>query len=253
MRFRPCIDLKDGAVVQIVGGTLAADGSAQVNFKSDRSSADFADIYRRDNLSGGHVICLGPGNQPAALQALAAWPGGMQIGGGITPENAEEYLEAGASHVIVTSYVFSSGQLDAQRLDRMLAAVGREKLILDLSCRRRNDDFWIVTDSWQNFTELKLDAGTLGQLSESCAEFLVHGVDVEGLQAGIDDQLVVLLGKDSPIPVTYAGGARDLSDFEKVKKIGRNKVDLTIGSALDIFGGQTLYSEVVEWHNRQQV
>ncbi len=253
MRFRPCIDLKDGAVVQIVGGTLAANGSAQVNFKSDRSPADFAKIYRHDKLSGGHVICLGPGNQEAALQALAAWPGGLQIGGGITPENAEEYLQAGASHVIVTSYVFSSGQLDAQRLARMVSAVGREKLVLDLSCRRRDKAFWIVTDRWQNFTKLQLDSGTLQQLAESCAEFLVHGVDVEGLQAGIDDQLVALLGQDSPIPVTYAGGARNLSDFEQVKKIGCNKVDLTIGSALDIFGGETLYSDVVDWHNRQQI
>jgi len=182
-----------------------------------------------------------------AVSALQAYPGGLQIGGGITPENAADYLNAGASHVIVTSYVFRDGSLDAERLQEMLSAVGRDRLVLDLSCRRRDDDFYIVTDRWQNFTREVVNGETLDKLALSCDEFLVHGVDMEGKQAGIEADLIELLGNWSPIPVTYAGGATTLLDLDRVNELGVGRVDLTIGSALDIFGGDVPYQDVVAW------
>ena len=252
MKFRPCIDLHHGKVVQIVGGSLdeADRSSLRTNFSTDKSSADYARLYQESNLSGGHVIALGGGNQDAALSALQAWPGGMQYGGGVTPDNAGLYLKAGASHVIVTSYVFSAGRIDAEKLARLVHKVGREHLVLDLSCRKRGDDFYIVTDRWQTFTDEKINAGLLGRLSDSCAEFLVHGVDVEGLRQGIQEELIMLLAEHSPCPVTYAGGVNKLGDLDRVKRIGRNRVDLTIGSALDIFGGDVAFKDVLEWQGR---
>jgi phosphoribosylformimino-5-aminoimidazole carboxamide ribotide isomerase len=253
MRFRPCIDLRNGKVVQIVGGTLEGAAEALVtNFETERAPADYARMYQADSLTGGHVIALGPGNREAALQALRAFPGGMQVGGGITPDNAQEYLDAGASHVIVTSYVFRDGRVDAERLQQMLDAVGRARLVLDLSCRKRGDSYWVVTDRWQRFSEVAITPETLAQLADACAEFLVHGVDVEGLRLGIDATLVELLGVHSPIRVTYAGGARTLADLELVKARGHGRVDLSIGSALDIFGGDVSYQEVVAWQRRQE-
>jgi len=254
MRFRPCIDLRNGRVVQIVGGTLGDAPEALVtNFETERAPADYARIYQADNLTGGHVIALGPGNHEAALAALRAFPGGMQMGGGITPDNARAYLDAGASHVIVTSYVFRDGRVDAERLQQLIDTVGRERLVLDLSCRKRGEAYWVVTDRWQRFSELAITPETLAQLADSCVEFLVHGVDVEGLRLGIDATLVELLGAHSPIPVTYAGGARTLADLELVKQRGRGRVDLSIGSALDIFGGDLPYRAVVDWQRRQEL
>jgi phosphoribosylformimino-5-aminoimidazole carboxamide ribotide isomerase len=253
MRFRPCIDLRDGKVVQIVGGTLSGQpGEVVTNFETERSPAEFAGMYRDDGLPGGHVIMLGPGNQAAAIAALRAFPGGMQAGGGIAPDNAREYLDAGASHVIVTSYVFRDGRLDAERLRALVDAVGRERLVLDLSCRRRDDAYWVVTDRWQRFSELQIARETLERLASTCAEFLVHGVDVEGRRLGIDAALVERLGEWSPIPVTYAGGARALADLDLVRERGGGRVDLSIGSALDIFGGDVPYQSVVAWQRRQQ-
>jgi phosphoribosylformimino-5-aminoimidazole carboxamide ribotide isomerase len=249
MRFRPCIDLRDGRVVQIVGGTLddAAAEEAVVNFETERLPAEFARLYQQDDLTGGHVIALGPGNRDAMISALEAFPGGLQAGGGVTAENAGEHLDAGASHVIVTSYVFSAGQVDMDRLGRLVAAVGRERLVLDLSCRKRGSDFWVVTDRWQRFTDVSVNAETLGRLAEYCDEFLVHGVDVEGKMLGVQAELVELLGEHSPLPVTYAGGANALSDLARVNELGQGRVDLTIGSALDIFGGAVAYRDVVNW------
>ncbi len=254
MRFRPCIDLRNGRVVQIVGSSLK-DGDhsdAVTNFETERSPADYARMYQADRLTGGHVIALGPGNQQAALTALAAYPGGLQMGGGITPDNARHYLEAGASHIIVTSYVFRDGAVDLERLKELAAIVGKERLVLDLSCRRRNNDFWVVTNRWQQFTEVRISPQTLAWLSDYCAEFLVHGVDVEGTRVGIDETLVKNLGEWAPIPVTYAGGAKTLADLDRVEALGRGKVDLTIGSALDIFGGEVKYRDVVAWQRQQK-
>lgn len=252
MRFRPCIDLMDGRVVQIVGGTLRTGHEATLNFASDLAPATYAARYQRDNLPGGHVIALGSGNRDAALEALAAYPGGLHIGGGVTAANAMAYIDAGASHVIVTSYVFRDGNIDLDRLHELVAAVGKERLVLDLSCRRRGDAFWIVTDRWQRFSDVAVNAATLTWLGGFCDEFLVHGVDVEGLRTGIDAELVALLGAHSPLPVTYAGGARTLEDLELVKQLGQGRVDLTIGSALDIFGGDVRYADVVAWQREQE-
>ena len=222
MRFRPCIDLKNGQVVQIVGGSLRDEDQqgTVTNFATDRDAAEYARLYQQDRLKGGHVIALGPGNQSAALAALRAYPGGLQMGGGITPANAGLYLDAGASHVIVTSYLFRDGVLDAARLAELVATVGRARLVIDLSCRRRDGDYWVVTDRWQRFTELRVDAQTLAALADHCAEFLVHGVDVEGMRLGIEADLVALLGAHSPLPVTYAGGAKALADLDLVNDVG---------------------------------
>ncbi len=249
MRFRPCIDLREGRVVQIIGSSLIDKNSEtlKTNFETDRSPGYFAKMYKDDNLPGGHVISLGPGNEEAALSALRAFPGGLHIGGGITPQNAITYLDAGASHVIVTSYVFSNGRIDMEKLKLLQGAVGKNRLVLDLSCRKKGSDFWIVTDRWQKFTDEIISLEILNQLAEHCDEFLVHGVDVEGKMEGIQTELIEVLGKNSPIPVTYAGGVKALSDLDLVKEVGRNRVDLTIGSALDIFGGTVPYRSVVEW------
>ena len=252
MRFRPCIDLRGGRVVQIVGSSLRDDGIPVTNFETEHSPALFARRYREDRLPGGHVIALGPGNREAALEALQAFPGGLQMGGGITPDTALEYLDAGASHVIVTSYIFQEGQLDQERLAALVDVVGRQRLVLDLSCRKRGDDYWVVVDRWQRFTEVPVTEETLARLAESCAEFLVHGVDVEGKRLGIDATLVELLGEWSPIPITYAGGARTLADLELVKTCGRGRVDLSIGSALDLFGGDLSYEAVVAWQRAEE-
>lgn len=187
----------------------------------------------------------------AAFEALVTYPGGLQVGGGINPTNAFKYLNAGASHVIVTSYIFSKGQLNRDRLQEMVHMVGRERLVLDLSCRRRDGRLWVVTDRWQRFSSLAVTPQLLQELAGSCAEFLVHGVDVEGKRLGIDEELVALLGQHSPIPVTYAGGATTMLDLEKVHEAGRGRVDVTVGSALDIFGGNLPYRDVVNWHKQQ--
>ena len=238
MAFRPCIDLKDGRVVQIVGGTLTAGGDASVNFVSEKSASEFAQLYRRDGLRGGHVIMLGPGNEAEALSALRAYPGGLQVGGGVTPENAALYLNAGASHVIVTSYLFENGELSLKRLEASVRAVGKDRLVVDLSCRRSRDgECYVATNRWQTVTRTRLDADLVRLLEPFCDEFLIHAADVEGKQAGIDEDLVTRLGAWVGIPTTYAGGAKSLDDVARVEELSGGRVDLTIGSALDIFGG----------------
>jgi phosphoribosylformimino-5-aminoimidazole carboxamide ribotide isomerase len=250
--FRPCIDLHEGKVKQIVGGTLNdAPGQLRTNFVSDRPASWFAQLYQRDDLKGGHVIMLGPGNEEAARSALRAFPEGMHVGGGINVENARGWLEAGASHVIVTSWVFRDGHMDETRLAELVQRIGKNRLVVDLSCRRRAEDYFVVTDRWQKFTDLKISRETLEKLSNSCAEFLVHAVDVEGLCRGVDQELVSRLGDWSPIPTTYAGGANSLSDLEQVTRLGQGRIDLTIGSALDIFGGTGVHYEDVVAFNRK--
>ena len=237
---------------QIVGGTLGGDpGRLQTNFVSDRPAAWYAELYHGDDLQGGHVIMLGPGNESAARAALQAYPGGLQIGGGVNLDNAREWLDAGASHVIVTSWVFRGGQVDWERLDQLVEAIGKARLVLDLSCRRRGDDYFVVTDRWQKFTDLTISPANLEKLAAWCAEFLIHAVDVEGLCRGIDQQLVSCLGQWSPIPATYAGGATSLADLELVTRLGQGRIDLTIGSALDIFGGSGVRYEDAAAFNRQ--
>ncbi len=249
-QFRPCIDLHQGQVKQIVGGSLNDDG-ADTNFVSQHNAAYYAELYAQHQLMGGHVIALGPGNTEAALSALAAFPKGLQFGGGINADNAKSFLDAGASHVIVTSFLFEDGQFSWSKLEQIKQQTGVEKLILDLSCRRTETGWNIATDRWQTVTDTAITQETLESLSTHCAEFLVHAADVEGLQQGIDEDLVTLLGKHCSIPVTYAGGARSLDDLKRVDELSEGKVDLTIGSALDIFGGKGItLDQCIEWNNR---
>jgi phosphoribosylformimino-5-aminoimidazole carboxamide ribotide isomerase len=250
--FRPCIDLHEGKVKQIVGGTFGAESQRlRTNFVSDKPAAWFAELYRRDGLDGGHVIMLGPGNEAEARSALQTYPGGLQVGGGINLTNAPEWLDTGASHVIVTSWVFREGRVDWERLEELVRLIGRERLVLDLSCRKRAGQYVVVTDRWQKFTEVALDRASMEKFSKYCAEFLIHAVDVEGLCRGIDEELVGNLAEWSPLPVTYAGGASSLADLAKVNALGRGKVHLTIGSALDIFGGTGVrYEDVVAFNRR---
>jgi len=250
--FRPCIDLHEGRVKQIVGGSYSDDAAGlRTNFISERPASWYAELYRKDGLRGGHVIMLGPGNDKAAREALASYPRGLQIGGGINIDNARSWLEAGASHIIVTSWVFREGRVDYDRLAALVKAVGAKRLVLDLSCRRRGDDYFVATNRWQVFTNEKLDSALFEKLSAYCAEFLVHAADVEGLCKGIDRALVEKLSEWSPLPLTYAGGANSLADLEEVTRISRGRVDLTIGSALDIFGGTGVkYADCVAFNKK---
>jgi len=248
MRFRPCIDLHIGKVKQIVGGTLSDSGRLVTNFETELSPQYFASLYKDNGLSGGHVIMLGPGNVDAALAAIAGYHGGLQVGGGINPSNAGKYLDAGATHVIVTSYIFSDGRIKWELLDEILSAVPKERLVLDLSCRRVGDDYLIATDRWQRLTEEKLSARLFERLAGCCDEFLVHAADVEGLQRGVDSRLVSFLADVCPITAVYAGGVRDLRDLDLIDELGGGRVDATAGSSLDIFGGKLPFADVVKWH-----
>ena len=270
MRFRPCIDLREGAVVQIVGSTLegssgsgsgsgGASAPVTTNFTASQPSSHFAGLYRADALPGGHIIMLGGGaaNEAAALAALGAYPGGMQLGGGVTPANAGAFLAAGASHVIVTSYVFREGRIDWARLDELVAAVSRERLVLDLSARKRaraegGFEYIVMTDRWKTWTQEAVTPALLAALGDKCAELLVHAVDVEGMRCGVEEELVRLLGRHATLPVTYAGGVRDMADVERVRELGGGRVDVCIGSALDIFGGSLRYEALVAWQRAEE-
>jgi len=251
-QFRPCIDLHEGKVKQIVGGSLN-DSGAETNFISQYSADYYAKLYRQHNLKGGHIISLGANNQQQATQALSSYPNGLQYGGGVTPENANEFIAAGASQVIVTSYLFEEGEFSWSRLEQIKAAVGAERLVLDLSCRKTNKGWMIATDRWQTITNTAINQQTIAQLEQHCAEFLVHAADVEGLQAGIDQDLVKLLGEICTLPCTYAGGAKSVDDLNLVQALSNGKIDLTIGSALDIFGGSGVtLDECLSWNHQNQ-
>lgn len=250
--FRPCIDLHRGLVKQIVGGSLDPSDTPKTNFVSDKDASWYAAKYRDDGLIGGHVIMLGSGNEEAAARALAAWPGGLQIGGGIHLDNASSWLQRGADKVIVTSYLFSAQQVDMDKVKTLSRAVGRERLVIDLSCRKTAHGFFAATDRWQTVTKTPINGDTLTALAEYCAEYLVHAADVEGKCQGIDAELVQILGQHSPIPCTYAGGARAIEDLALVHELSVGRVDLTFGSALDVFGGTLVrYDECVRWNRRQ--
>lgn len=252
MRFRPCIDIHNGEVKQIVGESLNDENDQAVENFTARQDADyFARLYKKDGLRGGHVILLNPpsseyyeNTRRQAVKALAAYPGGLQIGGGITAENAGEYIEAGASHVIVTSYVFKDGEVHWDRMERLFKAVGREHVVIDLSCRKKDGGYYIVTNRWQTFTNVRLTGKILDRIAGYCDEFLVHGVDVEGKSSGIEDELVRLLSEQSGIPITYAGGIGRMEDLEHFREISKGRLDFTIGSALDLFGGRIPYDIV---------
>lgn len=252
MRFRPCIDIHNGKVKQIVGGSLKDErDQAEENFVSERSAAFYADMFRRDNLKGGHMILLNPPSSPyfeadrqQAAEALAVWPGGLQIGGGVTADNASSYIKAGASHVVVTSYVFKDGQVQWENLEKLADAVGAGHVVLDVSCRKKDGKYYIVTDRWQKFTKVQLGEESLYWMKEYCDEFLVHGVDVEGKSAGIEEGLVEMLAGVQGIPITYAGGISSLDELERFRRVSGGRLDFTIGSALDLYGGDIPYDEV---------
>lgn len=258
MRFRPCIDIHNGAVKQIVGGSLRDEADcATDNFVSELKGDFYARMYRKSGITGGHIIILNPPNSDyyeadleQARLALSAYPGGLQLGGGVNAANAEKFLDMGASHVIVTSYVFRDGRIDFERLRELTHAVGRERLVLDLSCRKKENTYYIVTDRWQKFTDVPVTHDTLDLLSEYCAEYLIHAVDVEGKARGIETELAGLLGKWNKIPMTYAGGVGSFQDLEQLRMLGRNHIDVTVGSALDIFGGDMPYEQVIAFCNK---
>lgn len=256
MEFRPCIDIHNGKVKQIVGGSLAdRNNAASENFVSEYGADFYARLYKGKGLIGGHIIILNSSDseyyeadRQQAFSALREYEGGLQIGGGVTADNAMEYIEKGASHVIVTSYVFKNGEVNYSNLDKLVRAVGRERLVLDLSCRKRDGEYYVVTDRWQKFTDLKLSPQVLDKLSSCCDEFLIHAVDVEGKANGVEEPLAEMLGKWGKMPVTYAGGIGSYSDLDKLKALGGGRLDFTIGSALDIFGGSLDFEKIVQYH-----
>ncbi|MCR5675264.1 MAG: phosphoribosylformimino-5-aminoimidazole carboxamide ribotide isomerase [Lachnospiraceae bacterium] len=257
MRFRPCIDIHNGQVKQIVGDSLRDEGDAAINnFVSEHSAGYYAALFQRKNIFGGHIVLLNTQESPQyeatkrqALEALSVWPGGMQVGGGVNAENAESWIKAGASHVVVTSYVFTGGKIDFGHLEALRSAVGREHVVLDVSCKKKEQDsthYFIVTDRWQNMTDVELNRETLETLSSYCDEFLIHAADVEGRQKGIEAGVVEILGEYEGRTMTYAGGVRSAADISRIKLLGRNRLDVTIGSALDLFGGALSLDEVLE-------
>ncbi len=255
MQFRPCIDIHNGKVKQIVGSSLRDAGDqAEENFVAEQDGAFFARLYKNAGICGGHIILLNPeqseyygATREQALLALHEYPGGLQIGGGIHAGNAASFIKEGASHVIVTSYVFKDGRISFENLNQLVSAVGKEHLVLDLSCRFKEDGYYIVTDRWQKFTEEKVTTELLDRLAEYCDEFLVHAVDVEGKASGIEEELAGLLGRWNRIPVTYAGGVRNFEDLRKIRELGHGHLNVTIGSALDLFGGTMSYQKVLDY------
>lgn len=255
MQFRPCIDIHNGKVKQIVGSSLKDKNNEAVeNFVSELQAKDYAQQYQKDGIRGGHIILLNAldsefyeKTKNQAVEALKAYPNGLQIGGGITAENALYYIKQGASHVIVTSYVFRDGNINYENLEKLKRVVGKEHIVLDLSCKRKDDGYYIVTDRWQNLTEEKVSIELLNKLMTYCDEFLIHAVDVEGKQNGIEEQLVQLLGQWGKIPITYAGGVHTFDDLKKIKILGQGRLNVTIGSALDLFGGTLKYEEVLSY------
>ena len=248
MEFRPCIDLHEGKVKQIVGSTLGYSNKKVIeNFSSEHDSSYYAKIFAKHHLTGGHVIMLGSNNEDAAIRALQAYPNGLQIGGGITAENAQKYIDAGASHVIVTSYIFHDGMLDMERLQKLIEAVGKEKIVLDLSCRKKLDKWMVVTDKWTKFSDFEVNANSIQEIEQYCDELLIHAVDVEGKRSGMQEELVRDLAQWTSIPTTYAGGVRSLEDLKKFETISNGKLHVTIGSALSLFGGDLDFETVVNY------
>ncbi len=258
MQFRPCIDIHNGKVKQIVGSTLQDEGNlAKENFVSEKGADYYAALYREYGLSGGHIILLNSrdseyyeATKKEALKGLAAYPGGIQIGGGITDENAGFFLNNGASHVIVTSYLFENDSLSFARLRKLVEEAGREHIVIDLSCRRFEDGYHIMTNRWQTKTETVLDETLLNTLTDYCDEFLIHAVDVEGFGKGIESTLVESLRSYGGRPITYAGGVHSYEDLVKLKTAGEGRIHVTVGSALDLFGGNLEFEKVVELCDR---
>lgn len=254
MQFRPCIDIHNGKVKQIVGGSLLDEGNqATENFVAEQDAAFYARLYKESNIRGGHIILLNKAGTPyyeddvyQAKLALCEYPGGLQVGGGITTENAKHFLDMGASHVIVTSYVFREGRVDYDRLTALSKALGRKHLVLDLSCRKQDGQYYIVTDRWQKFTQEIISKETIDKLQSYADEFLIHAVDVEGKANGVEQELVEMLAEYTEIPITYAGGVGSYEDIDIIRRLGKGRLNVTIGSALDLFGGSLDYKKVMQ-------
>lgn len=254
MNFRPCIDIHNGKVKQIIGSTLTDKNDfAKENFVSDKDAVHFAKLYKSHNLYGGHIIILNHKSSPyynedkkQAISALKEFPGGFFVGGGINLSNAEEFIDYGASHVIVTSFVFSEGKINIDNLKKLITLIGKDKLVLDLSCRFKDDGYYIMTDRWQKFSEIKINEETINYLSSFCDEFMVHAVDSEGKNNGIEENLIKLLSSFTSNKITYAGGISSITDIKRIKEISDNKIDITIGSSLDIFGGKLSFTDVIK-------
>ncbi|MBP1561210.1 MAG: phosphoribosylformimino-5-aminoimidazole carboxamide ribotide isomerase [Oscillospiraceae bacterium] len=252
MEFRPCIDIHNGKVKQIVGGSLAdKNNRADENFVSEYGADFYAKLYSSKGIKGGHIIILNAADSEyynadlqQAYAALAAYPNGLQVGGGIAAENAAGFLEKGASHVIVTSYVFKDGKINFDNLKKLVSETGRERLVIDLSCRKRDGSYYVVTDRWQKFTDVELTAAAMDMFAEYCDELLIHAVDVEGKARGVEKPLAEMLGEWGRIPVTYAGGIGSYDDLDVLKTLGKGKLNFTVGSALDIFGGSLDFEKV---------
>lgn len=252
MEFRPCIDIHNGKVKQIVGSSLKDQGDqARENFVAGQGADYYAQLYCHAGIKGGHVILLNSVDsdyyevtKEQGLRALRAYPGGLQVGGGIRPDNAGTFLDAGASHVIVTSYVFQDGKILFERLEELKKRVGKDHLVLDVSCRRCGENYFVVTDRWQKWTREMVTEELLDRLAKYCDEFLIHAVDVEGKSGGIERELAERLGAYQGIPITYAGGVRDYQDIALLKTLGNGRLNVTVGSALDLFGGTLSWKEI---------
>ncbi len=250
MNFRPCIDVFKGKVVQLIGTSLFGGEEKTIvkHFESEYSPAYYAELFKQDNLKGGHILSLGSGNNDVVIEALKAFNGGMKYGGSVTPENAHVYLDAGATHVIVNSYVFDNGEINLPNLKSLVKSIGKDKLVLDMSCRKKNGDYYIVTNLWEKFTNVILDQKSLQDISKYCDEIIVHGVDSEGRKQGLESDLVRILAQHTPIKTVYAGGISSIADLTMIKALGNEKIDPCIGTALSIYGGNLSYYEVLEWN-----
>lgn len=195
------------------------------------------------------MIKLGDGNDAAARAALQAWPGGLQLGGSINALNAAEWLEAGAEKLIVTSWLFPNCTFSIERLAEISSLIGRDRLVVDLSCRCTGDGWTVAINKWQTLTDMQLNGESLHRVARFCSEFLIHAADVEGLCCGIDERLVKMLALWSPLPCTYAGGGRRIEDLDLVDRLSNGRVDVTFGSALDIFGGSGIkLVDCIKWN-----
>lgn len=258
MQFRPCIDIHNGKVKQIVGGSIRDEKNyARENFVAETGAGYYAELFRKNNLKGGHIILLNKAGTEyyeadlaQAKEALRVWPGAFQIGGGVNAENAAQFIQMGASHVVVTSYVFVEGEIRFDRLEKLVQEVGKEHLVLDLSCRKKDGRYFVVTDRWQKFTRHSLDDRLLDMLRSYSDEFLVHAVNVEGTGTGVDQDLLAILAGTADICVTYAGGIGKMQDIETIHTIGGGRIDFTVGSALDLYGGTISFEEIVKKYGK---
>lgn len=255
MTFRPCIDIHNGQVKQIVGSSLRDKGDkATENFVATNDASFYARLYKEHNLKGAHVIMLNSkdseyyeATKAQALLALSEYKDSLQVGGGIDDKNAKFFIDNGASHVIVTSFAFKDGRIQYENLAALVKAVGKEHIVLDLSAGKKDGEYVIVTDRWQKYSEVNITINLFTQLSSYCDEFLVHGIDTEGLKKGPDMELIKILSDVSgkiATPITYAGGIANTNHIKMIEELSEGKLNYTIGSALDIFGGSLSFEEV---------